>query len=220
MVAGTGRDAGEIGIRASEEALLSSALEAVQELNERCLILMQQLALEQPVGTPQILVTLARQLRGLDPATISTIAGQPFLLVDFAFGRPKVLRELLVQGHTPLRFPHLGGTLPPADATSLARGVLTLAQSVCRHHPAHAGLLLGIDPSLHDLIAQLRHPDLERLAGDNPHQLRLRWETRPDVWQYLLSASVSSDPDTRHQFRMYGMQLIAGEMNQKIRGAL
>jgi len=91
---------------------------------------------------------------------------------------------------------------------------LILAQTVCRHHPAHADLLLGLDPSLQEQVVQLRLADLERIAQDNSHHLRPRWESRLDVWRHLLSTDVASDPDARYQFRMYGMQLRAGDLTK------
>jgi hypothetical protein len=132
---------------------------------------------------------LIPQIRSLEAEAISGIAHQPFLLVDFAFAKPKILRELLKAGPSPLRFPRPRGTFPEADAKALIRGALLLARNVCRHHPVHAGLLLGLDPSL---------------------QL---------FWRCLLSAPASTDPDAWHQLRMYGMQLIAGEMHTEIRGS-
>jgi len=218
MNTGQRRSTGEKGIRAGEEALLSSALDGAQELNERCLALLQRLAHGQAGGLPQALSVLGPPFRELDRAAIPTIARQPFLLVDFAFGNPVALHELLTRGPAPLRFPSPRGSLPTAEATALARGTLILAQAICRHHPSHAGLLLGLHPSLQAQIARLRLPDLERLAEEHPHCLRVRWEDRPDIWRTLLSATASTDPAARYAFRMYGMQLMAGEMSQKARG--
>jgi hypothetical protein len=208
------------GIRADEEALLASALEAVHDLNERCLTILYRLALGQAGSVSPLVAALGSQIRDLDPAKISHIARQPFLIVDFAFSKPKVLRQLLARGPAPLRFPYPPGALPAADATAMARGSLILAQAVCRHHPAHAGLLLGIDPSLRAPLAKLRLADMERLAEEHPHNLRLRWENRPDIWRQMLSAAGATDPTAHSQFRLYGMQLIAGDLKAKVPGIL
>jgi hypothetical protein len=210
----------EKGIRAGEEALLASALEAVQDLNERCLTILFRLALGPAGSVSPFIAALATQFRGLDPSKIPHIARQPFLFVDFAFGKPKVLRQLLARGPAPLRFPCPSGSLPAADATAMARGTLILAQAVCRHHPAHAGLLLGIDPSLRAALATLRLADLERLAEEHPQNLRVRWENRPDIWRHLLSATGATDPTAHSLFRLYGMQLIAGDLKRKVPGIL
>jgi hypothetical protein len=217
MVDGLGRGA-ERGISAGEEALLSSALESVQELNERCLGILQRLASGPLNDLPQFLVPLAPVLRKLDTTAIAGIARQPFLMVDFAFCNPQLLREMLTRPPHPLRFPAPRGGLPAADAASLARGALILAKAVCRHHPAHAGLLLGMDSSLREQIALLRLPDLECLADANPHHLRLRWDNRPEIWRTLLNVADASDSNALYQLRIYGMQLMAGEMKQKSRG--
>jgi len=58
---------------------------------------------------------------------------------------------------------------------------------------------------------------LERIAEDNSHYLRPRWENRLDVWRRLLSADVAFDPDARYQFRLYGMQLMAGDSAERSR---
>ena len=213
MVTGTLREAEERGIRTGEEALLSSALESLQQLNEHTLSVLQRVALAPGADGSQFLASLAPYFQDLDTRALANIARQPFLLVDFAFGKPKVLGDLMARDLPPLRFPSPRGSLPSADAGALARGALLLAQTVCRHHPAHAGLLLGLDPSLHEPIARLRLPDLERIAEENAHLLRPRWENRLDVWRKLLSVDVATDPDARYQFRVYGIQLMAGDLN-------
>jgi diadenosine tetraphosphatase ApaH/serine/threonine PP2A family protein phosphatase len=207
-------DAEGKGIRAGEEALLSAALEGVHDLNERCMVLLQKLAVAHPGDLPQFLGPLIPQLRKLDRGAICAIADHPFLLMDFVFGKPKWLHEVLTNVPSRLHFPNPRSTFPAADAKALVRGALLLAKSVCRHHPAHAALLLGLDPSLQPLMAELRLPDLEGVAEAHPHQLRLRWENRFDVWEYLLAAGTSPDPGACHQFRMYGMQLIAGDLKR------
>jgi hypothetical protein len=219
MVTGTLRAAEERGIRTGEEALLSSALESLQQLNERTLSVLQRVALAPGADGSQYLASLAPYFRALDTRALANIARQPFLLVDFAFGKPKVLGDLMARDLPALRFPSPRGSLPSADAGALARGALLLAQTVCRHHPAHAGLLLGLDPLLHEPIARLRLPDLERIAEEESHLLRPRWENRLDVWRKLLSMDVATDSDARYQFRMYGMQLMAGDMSQNARNA-
>lgn len=201
------------GIRAGEEALLGSALETVEGLNERCLEVLQRLAIAHSVEFPKSLASIAPLFRTLAAPTIRALSRQPFLLVDFSFSNVRVFQELLARGTRPLQFPNPRGILPTADATMLARGALTLAQAVCRHHPAHAGLLLGIDPALRGSIAQLRVAELDRLADENPQHLRLRWESRLLVWRRLLS----TEPERVGQFRLYGMQLMAGDLSRTTR---
>ena len=61
---------------------------------------------------------------------------------------------------------------------------------------------------------------MERLAEEHPHNLRLRWENRPDIWRQMLSAAGATDPTAHSQFRLYGMQLIAGDLKAKVPGIL
>lgn len=205
-------------IRAGEEALLAAALRTIQELNERGLLALKELARTQPVRLPRYLQEIGPTLKRLDEGAIGQVAHQPFLLMDFAFSRPAVLRELLVRSPARLRFPAPAGLLPTAEAIALSRGALLLAQSVCRYHPAHGRLLLGLDPSLHEAIAQLRLPDLERVAEENPHLLRLRWDENGEFWRVLLSCWGAAYANTHYQARMYGLQLIAGESRLQARG--
>lgn len=212
------RSADGRGIRADEEALLATALQSVHELNERCLVLLQRLAAEQRDDRSVFLARLGPELRGLSPSSITAAAQQPFLLIDFAFGQPRAFGEMLDRERATLWFPSPRGLLPPTEASALARGALLLAQSVCRHHQAHAGLLLGLDPSLVESINHLRLPELEALAEHNPHHIRIRWEDRPEVWRLLLSVPHSPDPDMPSLFHMYGMQLLAGDLILPERG--
>lgn len=202
------------GIRTGAGALLASAMDAVQAINERCLRVLQRLARERLSEPPRLVAALSTELRELDPLVIPTISRQPFLFVDFAFGNPRALLNVLTREPLPLRFPSPRGLFPTADATALARGALILAQAVCRHHPAHAGLLLGMHPQLNRHMSSLRQPDVDRLAEESPHLLTVRWESRPDIWRALLSTGASCDPGALAQFRMYGIQLIAGELSR------
>jgi hypothetical protein len=215
MVTVEGRGTEAEGIRTGAGALLASAMDAVQAINERCLRVLQRLARERMSEPPRLVGALTTELRELDPLVIPTIARQPFLFVDFAFGNPRALLNALTREPLPLRFPSPRGVFPTADATALARGALILAQTVCRHHPAHAGLFLGMLPQLLRHVASLRQPDVDRLAEESPHLLTVRWESRPDIWRALLSTGVSCDPGALAQFRMYGIQLIAGDLAQR-----
>lgn len=209
-----GREA--FGSWAGREALLSSSLDAVQALNERCLGVLHQISRQRVPDPPRFVGALASELRALDPRACPTIARQPFLFVDFAFGSPRTLLPVLSLEPKLLRFPAPRGVFPEGEATALARGVLVLAQSVCRHHPAHACLLLGLHPQLHQPMASLRLPDLDRVAEESPHLLTPRWEGRPDIWRALLATGESLDPGALEQFRMYGIQLIAGELSRRM----
>src|SRR5687767_12675975 len=103
-MAGPGQEGVEKGIRAGEEALLSAALDEAHELNGRCLVLLQRIAVDDPEVLPPFLRPLISVLRRLDTATVVAVARQPFLLMDFAFGNPQLLRELLARGPSLLRF--------------------------------------------------------------------------------------------------------------------
>jgi hypothetical protein len=200
---------GHEGIRADERVLLASALQSIHELNVRCLQLLQRLALR-PAGSMQgLLGALARDVELLSPEAISDAARQPFLLIDFAFGSPQQFKSLLASEALIQPLPVSANPLPAADASALGRAALIIAQAICRHHPSHAGLLVGLHSSLLAPLSELRMPDLERLAESNPHHVRIRWGDRIDVWSRLLNAASSQDQGAKEQFRMYGIQLMA-----------
>lgn len=205
----------ERGIRASEEALLSTALESIRELNTRALALLQRLADQSGSDLPPTLATLAPRLRRLEPASILVASRQPFLLIDFLFGRPDLLNNLLAQAPARLRFPSPPSFLPAPDARALARGALVLAQGICRNHPVHAGPLLGLDPALRLPIAQATMEAMEHLAEEHSHQLRFRWENRTDFWLNLLSLPETNDPQATHELRMHGIRLLAADLKRR-----
>lgn len=204
------------GSWAGREALLSSSLDAVQALNERCLGVLLQLARQRLADPPRLVAALGPELRELDPSTCPTVARQPFLYIDLAFGNLRVLLPVLQRTSPRLRFPNPRGVFPAGEATALARGALVLAQSVCRHHPAHAGLLLGLHPQLQKPMASLRLPDIDHIAEESAHLLTPRWESRPDIWRALLATGESLDPAAIERFTMYGIQLIAGDLARRI----
>lgn len=213
-----GREADrKLGSWAGREALLQSALDAVQALNERTLMGLVRLAEERLPNPPRLVGAVAAELRDLDPSACPTIARQPFLFVDFAFGNPRTLLPVLSRDPKPLRFPPPRGTFPVGEATALARGALVLAQAVCRHHPAHVGLLLGLHPMLQQPMAALRLPDIDHIAEESAHLLTPRWDNRPDIWRALLATGESLDPAAIERFTMYGIQLIAGDLARRVR---
>jgi hypothetical protein len=198
------------GIRADESTLLASALDAVQDLNERCLLLLQRRAQGLTPHGPAFLASLAPLIRRLSPTALEVIARQPFLLVDYAF-RSRVLWDgLLADRAAPLRAAQARGTPYDASAVPLVRATLSIAHDVCRHHPGHAALLLGIDPVLCPRIAGLRLNERERLAERHPEHLRFRWENHSVVWRRLFKAAATQNPADLRQFCLYGLQLMAG----------
>jgi hypothetical protein len=134
----------------------------------------------------------------------------PFLLLDAGFhdeewwrglkhGLPRIARDPL-------------GCLPQQRAIPLARSTLTLAWYWARANLETAALALGMSPTCSVLIASLTLQDLETIAHRQYKCLRPRWADRPAVWRALLGAARQADPQPLSDFRLYGAQLIIGEL--------
>jgi hypothetical protein len=93
---------------------------------------------------PRLVGAITTELRELDPLVIPTISRQPFLFVDFAFGNPRALLNVLTREPLPLRFPSPRGLFPTADATALARGAsMPISMAMARSHSAPASVSSG-----------------------------------------------------------------------------
>ena len=71
---------------------------------------------------------------------------------------------------------------PRPAAVKLARSTLVLAWHTVRTNLDAAVVLLGIAPSVAEIIAKPHLQDLDRIAERQYRHVRPRWEDRPAVW--------------------------------------
>jgi hypothetical protein len=195
-----------------EQSLLGYALESVRELNEHCLTALVGQAAQSSAIQPALLGKLKATWAQATVRSCSFAAAVPFLLVDMGFAQPQIWETLSVHRMASAPVTGVQAYFAEADARFLARGMLVLARTISRHHARHAGPLLGLDPKVSRLVAQLSLSQLEHLASHHYAQVKPRWENRPFIWRHLLEAALHENQAERAKFSLYGIQLLAGDL--------
>lgn len=186
-------------------------LEALADLNHRCVGLLAEQVLAQGPQGPPALRQIGELWRALDERSRWQVAACPYLLVDACFGEPQRWRSLSGPRVADASgAPHSSFfTLP--EAVSIARSVFVYAWSLVGSHSAGARLVLGIHPHCASLLGACTVPQVHELAERGAGWLRPRWLKRAGLWRQMLMAAAEDDAGALERSRMQGLQLIAAE---------
>jgi hypothetical protein len=191
-------------------------LEALAEVNHRCLGLLADQALAMGTQAPgtqiqQPLRQVGELWRALDERSRWQAAACPFLLVDAGFGEPQRWQWLsgsrLGEPSCP---PHTSFFTVPQTA-AVARTVFVYAWSLVVNHSAGARLVLGIHPHCASLLGACTVSQIHELAERGSGWLRPRWLKRLRLWRQMLVAAAEDDVATLERSRMQGLQMLAAE---------
>ena len=185
-------------------------LEALAEVNHRCLGLLAEQALA--LGTPQPALRQVGELwRALDERSRWQAAACPYLLIDAFFGEPQRWQWLSGSrvGEAQCA-PHASFFTVPQTA-AVARTVFVYAWSLVVNHAAGARLILGIHPHCASLLGSCTVSQVHELAERGSGWLRPRWLKRVRLWQQMLVAAAEDDVATLERSRMQGLQMLAAE---------
>ena len=202
-------------------------LEALAEVNHRCLGLLAEQALvlgtsaltAQPLGTQPpgtqaqpALRQVGELWRALDERSRWQAAACPYLLLDACFGEPQRWQGLsgsrVGEGSCapqPSFF-----TVPQTAA--VARTVFVYAWSLVVNHSAGARLVLGIHPHCASLLGACTVAQIHELAERGSGWLRPRWAGRVRIWRELLVAAISGAGLALEMARLHGVQMLAMEL--------
>ena len=188
-----------------------SPMEAVQEVNLRCVELLMHAARQDTPEALALAMELRDLLRQLTPEMRARAARRAFLLVDMRFSNPDWWRR--VKAYPARVEPAEGrGSFPRPAAIQLARSVLTLAWHCVRADRQAANVLLGMHFAVSELIAKMAINDIDRIVERHFRHARPRWETRPDIWRKLLLASKTPNIRRAREINVRGLQWIAGAL--------
>lgn len=186
-------------------------LEALTEVNHRCLGLLSEQALTFGPQSQPVLRQVGELWRALDERSRWRAAACPYLLVDACFAEPQRWQWLsgtsVGEGHCA---PHASFFTVPQTAT-VARMVFVYAWSLVLSHSVGARLLLGIHPQCARLLGACSVPQVHELAERNSGWLRPRWLKRARLWREMLVAAAEDDVVTLERSRMQGLQMLAAE---------
>ena len=184
---------------------------ALREINAQCLQLLVAMAHRPGDSSHDFIDEISGTLCRLSPGAQAAASYFPFLLVDMRFRDHEWWREVTAHPTTTRRSPTWLVQLPRQATIKLARTTLVLAWHTARTDRESAIVLLGISPSVADLLAQLSLCEFDRIAERHFRHLRPRWEDRPAVWAQLLNSAQNGDNDAARELILRGLHLMAGE---------
>jgi hypothetical protein len=186
-------------------------LEPLYDVNERCIEMLAQMARKDRPGSVALVLDLRDLLTRLKPETRASAARRAVLLCDLRFANLNWWRAARDHPRRPAPLPEWRGSFPKPAALQLARSALLLAWHSLRSS-AQSAVLLGVQPSVADIIVGLSLSDIELLVERRFRHVRPRWEDRPAVWRALLLAAESEDFRKMRDFDLYSLQLLTGDL--------
>ena len=188
------------------EWLNGAALAPLAELNSQCLTLVGDMAsagqgslLQQAVG---------RQIAALSPEARAGLANAPYLLADAGFDNPLRWQGLARWRVEDLPREAASNAFVGPQAPAFVRGVLTYSWHLARAHRQLARVVLGMSPACARSIGELGLSDLDWACQHRPGWVSLRWETRPQLWNQLMSAARANDRGVLQRASLRGIQLL------------
>jgi hypothetical protein len=189
-----------------------ASLREVHEVNALCLETLAREARSRRPDTLSLVMQFREAFSAMTPIACLRIAHCAFLLVDMQFAHPRWWDRAVSSSLGPEpALPRLGA-LPRQSATKLARATLMLAWHAVRADRRGAEVLLGIHPSVANILEDLSLDGVDKLVERQYRHARPRWEDHPSVWMQLLEVSRTEDIRRVRDFNLRGLRLIAGEL--------
>ncbi len=187
-------------------------LRTLAELNEQCLELLTEQALQRSASAPPMLRELVDLWSQFDVASRRRAASCPFLLVDAGFADPYRWRWV-GQSHVGDRDPvTYTSFFTTAAVGKVAHQIFTNAWYIVRTQPLGAGLYLGMPAHCVNLLRTYTVRQVTDLANQHAGWLRPRWAGRVRIWRELLAAAISGEGLALEMARLHGVQLLAMEL--------
>lgn len=186
-------------------------LEAVSQVNEHLVNALIEMARRGDASTA-IVAHNRDVLCRLDAAACKRAARIPVLLLDLHF-QDEAWWGDAARLNAEYRETTKGGSGLPADcAAELSRESLIVAWLAVHHVRQSASLLFGMSSAVTNVLGELTPQQLNRVAERSSHELRIRWQTKPDFWRKLLVAVHSDDAVGLCEIHLLGLQLLGGEL--------
>lgn len=196
-------------------------LKILAELNELCLELLTEQALQQVSPAPPMFRELVALWSQLDSTSRKRAAACPYLLMDAGFCDPYRWRWLRDQQISVRATERVHDREPAAysgpfftvhSAVKVAQQVFTNAWYIVQTQPIGAPLFLGMPAHCATLFRACSMRQVTELANQHAGWLRPRWTGRPMVWRHLLEAAIKDEAPALEMARMHGVELLAMEL--------
>lgn len=186
-------------------------LESVFQVNEHLISALIEMARHGCVSN-----VLVRQnadgLRRMDLAACKRAARIPVILLDLHFQRADWWRIVGRPNGEYRATAPVSSSLPTDYAAELARESLIVAWLAVQRARRSANLLFGMSDAVANLIGELTAQQLNRIAERSSHELRIRWQSRPEFWRKLIVAGQSGNANDLCEIHLFGLQLLGGEL--------
>lgn len=186
-------------------------LEAVCQVNEHLVSVLSELARRGDTSN-SIVAHNVDDLRRLDAALCKRAARIPVLLLDLHFQDEGWWRHAALLNEAGRASTASASSLPDDCTADLSRESLIVAWLAVHHAPKSVSLLFGMSNAVAGLLSELTPQQLNRVAERSNHELRIRWQTKPDFWRRMLVAVRSDDADGLCEIHLLGLQLLGGEL--------
>lgn len=192
-------------------AAIRFPLEALFEINARCLGLMIEAAKAPSDGAHPILSRLHNLLLEMTPAALDRIAQSRILLVDLRFTDVRFWSTLASPAQRLGRRMQVHPVFPQRGAAILARSTLTFSWHALLASPEIGAVTLGAHREVAQIIAAMRIADLERAGRQHSQDLMPRWAGLSAVWMELIDAAQRNDMNALKISALHGLQLSTTE---------
>ena len=186
-------------------------LEALAEVNHRCLGLLAEQSLAQGSQGQPGLRQVGELWRALDERSRWHAAACPYLLVDAWFGEPKRWEHLSGSRVGDAQAAPCASFFTVPQTAAVARTVFVYAWTLVVNHSDGARLILGIHPHCASLLGACTVSQVHELAERHAGWLRPRWLKRVRLWRQMLVAAAEGDVVMLERSRMQGLQMLAAE---------
>lgn len=193
----------------------ASSIRLAHQLNEQCIDLLCDIAIESPRETLCSLLALNRDLWiRLDGAARKRLALFPFVIADVRFKDVAWWLGLSRQQPAVIRAPEVlsVGGVPCCD--HLALETLMFAWQLAREDRRVAQIVFGMAPAVADCIGALTMQQVRITAGEGVRFFRVRWDDQPQFWRELLISAREEDEAALIALRRDAKLLFCGELIQ------
>jgi hypothetical protein len=164
------------------------------QLNEQCVGLVCELATTPSIQELPPFVSQNRDLwRLLEPDARERVAAFPFVIVDLHFNHLEPWLEAR-EGRlmsSPASTLYTG--VPPRHFEDLALETLLFARQSAREDLNVAKVMFAMTAGVAGIIASLSLSQIRAIASANTSELKVRWDSDPELWRDLLVAARAGD---------------------------
>ena len=186
-------------------------LESVCQVNEHLVSALIEMAKHGSISTLVVRENVGALCR-MDLAACKRAARIPVLLLDLHFQREDWWRDAgRPSGEYRAPAP-VSSSLPADYAAELTRESLIVAWHAVQRARRSANLLFGMSDGVANCLGELTPRQLNRIAERSSHELRIRWQSKPEFWRKLFVAGQSGSANDLCEVHLFGLQLLGGDL--------